>query len=149
VTGEASPLAAFLRLAAARPVVWGQWDCHLWLADWVQAVRGCEDPAAGYRGRYATPLGAKRLLKREGGSFALMSRLAGRAELVLAWAAEPGSEGRATDLRAGDIGLLPSLDPKGAVELIGAVFTGARWVALGWPAGIVAHPFTPLYVWRV
>jgi hypothetical protein len=141
-------LGAFLQRAASRPVVWGEWDCHLWLADWVQAARGGSDPAKAFRRRYTTPRGAVRVLKREGGSAAIVSRLAEAAGLQRIWPLEPGSEDDMPPLRAGDIGLLPCLG-FGGVELIGAVHTGERWAALAFPAGIVAHPFIPLYVWRV
>jgi hypothetical protein len=126
-------LRDFLNAAAARPTVWGVWDCHLWLADWVLACRGGEDPAAALRGRYRTPLGARRLLKRAGGSEAVVES----AGLERLSAPEPGC-----------IGLLP-VSGGGGFDLIGGLYTGQRWAVLGYPAGVVAHPFTASHVWRV
>ena len=46
------------------PFEWGRHDCVLWPADAVLALTGI-DHAAPYRGRYSSPLGAARLLRRE------------------------------------------------------------------------------------
>ncbi|WKE64329.1 hypothetical protein PVT67_11625 [Gallaecimonas kandeliae] len=45
--------------------VWGQADCCLLAADWVQSQTGT-DFAAAFRGRYRTALGAKRVLAKAG-----------------------------------------------------------------------------------
>jgi hypothetical protein len=129
---------AFLERAAATPVVWGRFDCHLWLADWVKAAV-LYDPAPEFRGRYTTPRGALRVLRREGGSEAIVARLA-----------ERGGFGEIDPARAqrGDIGLIPSDGPRG-VELIGALCTGPRWAMLAYPVGIAAVPANPVRAWRI
>ena len=48
---------------------WGRFDCCLFAADCCQLV-SARDPAALYRGRYTTELGAKRVLASEHGSLA-------------------------------------------------------------------------------
>lgn len=45
------------------PGVWGESDCLLTVADAVEAVTG-KDHAAKVRGKYSTPLGAAKLMKR-------------------------------------------------------------------------------------
>lgn len=60
------PLARFLRSASERYFVWGQFDCLMWLADWIKASRGV-DPGDGWRGSYSSALGAARIIKEQGG----------------------------------------------------------------------------------
>lgn len=72
----ADPLSRFLNAAKARPFAWGEFDCLLWLADWVAERTGI-DPAADLRGTYATLLGAARIVKGAGSMSRLVdSRLA-------------------------------------------------------------------------
>jgi hypothetical protein len=132
-------LEAFLAQATARVAVWGQWDCHLWLADWIVAATDAPDPAADFRGRYRTALGAKRLLKREGGSPALVARLAARAGLA---------DVDLADVRAGDIGLMPICGIKD-FHFLGVLRTERRWCCLRWPAGIAAIPDRAAKAWRL
>lgn len=74
-----SRLDAYLRAAAAAGFVWGSTDCCMNAAN---AVRDCcvdADPAAGFRGRYTSAVGAVRVLKRTlGASDRLVERLAAR-----------------------------------------------------------------------
>jgi hypothetical protein len=56
-----------------RPCVYGTHDCCLWAAADVEALTG-RDPGAEYRGTYASPLAAARLLKSLGGLDALADR---------------------------------------------------------------------------
>jgi hypothetical protein len=71
----ADPLSRFINEAAERPFRWGDWDCLLWLADWVRANRGV-DPAGDLRGRYSSMLGAARIVREAGGMVGLVdSRL--------------------------------------------------------------------------
>jgi hypothetical protein len=80
-------LGDFLRAASRRDFSWGDHDCCMWLADWVALRRGA-DPAAGWRGRYTTPLGAARIIKRRGG---LVAHLEGcLAPLGIERTDEPG-----------------------------------------------------------
>jgi hypothetical protein len=68
-------LTAFLRDLAGRRAVLGEVDCCLAIADWVLVSRGF-DPAARFRGVYATEDDVSALLKREGGMPRLLGRLA-------------------------------------------------------------------------
>lgn len=58
-------LAGFLRQRARDPFAWGSNDCALFAADATLAITG-QDFAAGFRGRYATALGALRALRAAG-----------------------------------------------------------------------------------
>jgi len=129
-------LAAYLRWAGDQPFAWGQWDCLIGLvAEWVRRERG-GDPAAPWRGRYATQLGCARLVRREGGLLAVLSRGAELAGL------EP-----TTQPRPGCIGVVePGLS--GDAPLAGAICIGSAWAALS-PAGVGLIAARPVGVWRV
>lgn len=47
------------------PFRWGEFDCCLFVADWVKMQFGV-DPAAQYRGKYSTERGSIRALKKYG-----------------------------------------------------------------------------------
>jgi hypothetical protein len=130
-------LAQFLRDAAGRPFVWGQFDCGLWLADWVRLSRGLSfDPAEHFRGRYSDGRSALRALGHSGlGS--TVADIAARCCLETT-----------SDPMRGDIGL---------VRLVGERATGAIAGAGGWwlfdnGRGICRAPVAMLDVpaaWRV
>ena len=56
-----------IKAASERPFSWGEFDCCLFAADCCIAICGI-DPAASYRGRYTTEIGAKRVLRNTHGS---------------------------------------------------------------------------------
>lgn len=58
-------LARLIRDRKHTPFEWGKHDCCLWAADAVEAQTGI-DQAPNWRGSYSTPIGAVRLLTREG-----------------------------------------------------------------------------------
>lgn len=78
----AGELDAFLERMAATPFEDGVCDCVLNVADWIVAC-GYRDPAEPYRGRYRTPLGRERLLKRHGGLQAVVEAGAERSGLFI------------------------------------------------------------------
>ena len=56
-----------IQAATERPFCWGENDCCLFVAD--VCLAACDkDPAAHYRGRYTTEIGAKRVLAKTHGS---------------------------------------------------------------------------------
>jgi len=108
-------LDAFLEEMARRPFVDGRHDCALTVAEWVAFATGCPDPAAHLRGRYSTPLGRERLLRRLGGLEAVMvdcARRAGRPETI-------------KPVR-GDVGLIESQG-----QTLAAICLGQRWAVQG------------------
>ena len=55
-----------IQAASERPFCWGENDCCLFVAD--VCLAACDkDPAAEYRGRYRTKIGAKRVLAKTHG----------------------------------------------------------------------------------
>jgi hypothetical protein len=88
---------------------WGSHDCCLWASDAVLAMTDT-DIADGYRGRYDSALGARRILAEAGGIAAMVRRVVG----------EPIGRLRATQ---GDLGLV---DTEG-VEVL-AICHGLGWI---------------------
>jgi hypothetical protein len=66
-------LSRFLNRAAETPFQWGDFDCLLWLADWIRVNRNV-DPAGDLRGRYFNMLGAARIVADAGGMVALVGQ---------------------------------------------------------------------------
>lgn len=128
-------LSRFLGEASARPFAWGD-DCLMWLADWL-VEQGKPDPAADLRGRYATALGAQRIIRREGGVGAFVERRA--LSVGLAPTITP---------KAGDVGLVNGRSPDGRENWVGAICTGPRW-AVRSPGGVMCAPTQPAMAWGV
>ncbi|HEV8036555.1 DUF6950 family protein [Yoonia sp.] len=88
-------LAAAIARAQIQPFVWGQHDCATWAFDLYRDLTDGPDHAALWRGRYRTPIGCGRVLRRLGwtsleeGARALLGdplydvRLAQRGDIVL------------------------------------------------------------------
>lgn len=125
------PLRDFLRAAAERPFSWGEHDCLMWLAEWVGQQRGF-DPAANWRGRYRTAMGATRILRRRGGAVAHL-------DLCLA----PFGVRRTREPRRGDIAVVraPEGDTGGIVLGHGVATFGA--------GSLFVRPLPVVAAWRV
>lgn len=127
-------LREFLVRAEGRRIVYGKWDCCLWLADWGRVLTGV-DAAAHLRGRYRTALGAERVLRREGGL----------VEVVGRGAALVGMKPLQTP-QEGAVGVVVAQTKAGVNREVGAIFNGRRWVVLA-PAGILALSCDPVAMW--
>ncbi|WP_404419154.1 DUF6950 family protein [Brevundimonas vesicularis] len=122
----------FLERMAATPFVDGATDCVLTPAAWVVA-NGWPDPAADLRGRYRTPLGRERLLKRLGG-----------IERVVGERMSAAGLGMTAHPRRGDVGLVALHS-----QIFGAISLGERW-AIQSKAGLYsASPNRVLKAWSV
>lgn len=130
--GSPEHLRAYLAEAARRRHAWGELDCCLFMADWVQAVTG-RDPAGPYRGAYDGPRQALRLLRAEGGLYALSWRLAEAAGLPLRLGAP----------QPGDVGVVLA-----ARRQMGAIRTGKGWAVLT-PGGYAVARLPHLAAWEV
>ncbi|MBS7532263.1 hypothetical protein KHC28_01105 [Ancylobacter sonchi] len=82
-------LSAFLRHAQRQPFVFGHFDCTLMLADWWLANHGV-DPAADWRGTFATQADCNALLRRHGGLPRLLARMALQVGAVRTTDPQPG-----------------------------------------------------------
>lgn len=126
-------LDTFLERMAGTEFVDGAADCALTVAGWVIVATGCPDPVSHLRGRYRTPLGRERLLRRLGGLEAVMAECAVRA----------GLEETANPVR-GDVGLIVW----GRVELA-AICLGERWAVKSSAGVTVGRADKVVRAWRV
>jgi hypothetical protein len=102
-------LRARVEAARARPFAWGANDCALFAADCVEAMTGV-DLAAAFRGKYASPSGARRALMRYG-----------EGSLEATVTAILGEPVAATLARRGDVVLFRSFPPDSPPEGIEAL----------------------------
>lgn len=117
---------------------YGQQDCALWPAAWVQEVTGV-DGGAPWRGRYSTEDECLALLEREGGLLAVMSQ---GARLV---GLQPHL-GHALP-RRGDIGVVGVQVARGD-PMVGAICLGLTWAALS-ERGVRYIRARPVATWSV
>lgn len=123
-------LATYITQNQERPFEWGDFDCCLFAADCVQAMTG-EDPAADFRGRYKTKLGAAKALKRIGAG-----DLESTLDKILG---EPIKE----HAQKGDICLVETEEGPAA----GVIYSRVIWVP--GPAALQALKQQPIKVWRI
>jgi hypothetical protein len=116
-------LTAYLRACAGKRFAYGELDCGLFLADWIELVRGF-DPAADLRGRYRR-LADVPGIDRLGGLLTVLSDLA-----------------RASGLRttrkpvAGDVALIAIAEG----PAVGAIRGERGWMVLAEGGGISCTP---------
>jgi hypothetical protein len=137
-------LPAFIKASAEAGFVYGRHDCLLWLADWAVA-NGWPDPAAAWRGRYATALGCRRLVNREGGMMSIAvkgCRSAGLPRLACLEQMRPG------DIVVGRSQIVSAGMGWAADEPCGMLRTPIGLAALT-RHGIAVGPGLALAAWRV
>ena len=108
-------LAEAIEAARDQPFRWGEHDCAIWAFDLRRDIAGGHDVAALWRGRYSTPRGAVRVMRRLGwasleaagrdllGAPLASVHLAQRGDLVLA----NGGTGFGVCLGARAVGMAP------------------------------------------
>lgn len=111
-------------------------DCTTFCATWIQESIGI-DPAASYRGTYASAAGANDILTRAGGLVAFAAKTL-----------EPTGFKRIQHPQDGDVGVVqaPTGIGDGLVEVCAIKF-GPLWLVLG-PAGVVAKKLNHVAAWR-
>jgi hypothetical protein len=138
---QTTELGDFLSDTLRRERGWGVLDCFLFAADWVQARRGV-DPAAAYRGRYDSEIGAKRFMVQAGGFEALVDVAMAGCGLV-----------RTSAPVRGDVAMidLPYLTAKGvARELTCAICTSVtQKVVVTLDRGFVFGKWPHIAAWAV
>jgi hypothetical protein len=128
-------LGDYLAQAARTPFRWGERDCCLWIADWLIAC-GHPDPAAEWRGRYRTAIGAGRILAKRAGLLSLVTTQAENTGLA-----------KIETPAQGDVGVVLGRDQDGRVKPAAAICTGPRWAVLT-VVGVSVAPASPLAAWR-
>lgn len=125
-------LKAYLARACRRSRGWGEFDCCLFMADWVLEATGV-DPAGAFRGGYDGVRQGMRLLRAHGGLWTLTWRLAEAAGLRL----------RLEQAQAGDVGVVLA-----GQRQAGAIRTGKGWAVLT-PGGYAVARLPALAAWEV
>lgn len=127
-------LIPFLQRTASVPFNWGECDCLLFLADWVQECAGA-DPGYNHRGGYSDKAGADALIEFHGGEAALIEDSLESC----------GVDWWRTDTPLpGDIGVIETLlGPTGAI-----CTARGRWVAKS-PRGVARFTCEPVRAWEV
>lgn len=113
----------------------GERDCLLILGLWTLDKLGV-DGGSDWRGRYRTPLGRERALRRSGGMEACIERGATVAGLTETDKPQPGA-----------VGLVEVLTRKG-VGIVGGIFDGVRWNMLT-PTGRLSVRAIPVRAWNL
>lgn len=72
-------LLKFWEHSQSTPFVWGQCDCVLWMAQYIEAKTG-RHPATDVIGSYDRAFGARRIIMQAGGLLSLVSRYMGDFE---------------------------------------------------------------------
>jgi len=113
--------------------VWGQWDCCLYPAAWIESVLGL-DPAAEWRGAYDSEEGAQAFLEAGGGVRGVMGRAAASVGLQ-----------RSRFPAAGAVGVVRSpAGPMGAICVSPGLWST---VAIGGGVTVTACPF--VVAWEI
>lgn len=129
-------LRAWLDEVSRTPLVWGRSDCLTGLvAGWIARETGI-DPAAPWRGRYWSEIGAAMLVHRAGGLVALMDKAAARCGLARTEAAQ-----------VGDVGAI-QVFADGRLQLAGAICSTNGWAFL-MPCGLHIAPAPVAAAWRI
>jgi hypothetical protein len=125
-------LRDYLARACRRRFAWGEFDCCLFMADWILERRGV-DPAGALRGAYSGPRQALRIIRAAGGLRSLAAALAHSAGL-------PARTGVVCpdDVAVVQVGRRQA----------GAIRTGKGWAVLT-PGGYLVAPLPALAVWEV
>jgi hypothetical protein len=133
-------LPAYVEELAARPWAWGQCDCTMAVATWIERIYGV-DPLRQYRGSYDSPLSAKRAAKRAGGFLPALGALLDEAGLERTQAFETG------DVAA----VNAALHERSVMPVVGCILAirfGNFWVCKAY-RGIVARDFAVITGWRL
>lgn len=128
-------LKQYLSDAAALRFQWGTHDCMLFAADWAQRLTGI-DPAAQWRGSYASADAAEALIERHGGARGIVAAGLRAAGWRPVWPP-----------KAGDICVVEAPAPGGTAHVAGVAVDIAR-VALATARGLVIAPAPIVEAWR-
>jgi hypothetical protein len=131
-------LPAYVEELSRAPWVWGECDCTMAVATWIERITG-SDPLARYRGRYHSASDAKRTARRAGGFLPTLGALFDAAGLAPTQDFEPGD---VAAIHAGSNDVVP------VVGSVLAIRFGNLWVCKA-PRGVVARDFAVIAGWRL
>lgn len=129
----AGDLARFLREAATQPFIYGEWDCSMFLANWVRARIG-RDPAWALRNAYSDETGWRAIIDRQGGLVGTIGRLAAESGLRRLHGNElrPGALGVVRLTRRGQAGAIRTSTGRWAMKLDDSIAVGSPPVIAAW-----------------
>jgi hypothetical protein len=130
-------LPAYVEELSAAPWIWGECDCTMAVATWIERITGA-DPLKQYRGTYHSPLSAKRTAKLAGGFLPALGELFANAGLE-----------RTQDFETGDVAAIHGGSL--VVPVVGhalAIRFGHLWVCKAL-RGVVARDFQVIIGWRL
>ncbi len=136
-----TPLYQELHRWMGLPFIWGETDCMLVCADWIERVRG-QDPAAHLRGTYDS----RGSCQRETG---FLRDPIGAVESCLATI---GGLDRVDEPQRGDMAVIRVHEPDGRVSPCGALWLGSAWGCKGPTGATTLNPCAVvevLAVWSV
>lgn len=133
-------LPSFLEEMAAEPWVWGECDCTMAVASWIDRIIGV-DPLWQYRGRYHTPEEARDTAKAAGGFLPTIGQLFDGAGLR-----------RTQDFEDGDVAAVNAgLHERFMLPVVGCILAirfGDYWICKA-RRGIVGRDFQVIHGWRL
>lgn len=133
-------MPGYLDELSATPWTWGECDCTMAVATWIERIRGT-DPLKHYRGIYHTAEEARETVKFVGGFLPAIGRYFDNAGLERTQAFEDGDVA-AVNVARHERFVLP------VVGCILAIRFGDLWVAKA-HRGIVARDFQVIHGWRL
>jgi len=133
----AAVLKQYLSEAASLRFQWGAHDCMLFAADWAARLTGA-DPAAAWRGSYASADEAAALLERHGGP----------RGIVACGLRDIGGWTQTVQPRAGDICIVQAPTRGGCLAHVAGVVAGRERVALVTARGLVIAPAPIVEAWQ-
>jgi hypothetical protein len=131
-------LPGYIEELSKAPWIWGECDCTMAVATWIERITGA-DPLTQYRGRYRSPLEAKRTARRAGGFLPALGALFEAAGLA-----------RTKDFETGDVAAVNAGEGL-VLPVVGSVLAirfGNLWVCKA-PRGVVAGAFPVIAGWRL
>jgi hypothetical protein len=131
-------LPGYVEELSAAPWVWGECDCTMAVAEWINRITGA-DPLALYRGRYHSAAEAMRTAKRAGGFLPALGALLEAAGLE-----------RTQDYETGDVAAVHVIEWS-TMPVVGATLAirfGSLWICKA-PRGVVGGEFPVIAGWRL
>lgn len=133
-------LPVYIEELAGRPWVWGECDCTMAVATWIERITGV-DPLKHYRGTYHSPSEARRIAKLAGGFLPALGELLDSAGIE-----------RTQTFETGDVAAVNApLHERHIMPVVGCILAikfGHLWICKA-RAGVVGAEFPVIHGWRL